>query len=455
MSEEAQRFVDADRPGLRPFLPTTSAFHRGADSPSAYLERCLEAAERWEPRIGAFVCRNVESARTAAAESTARWHLGQPLSPVDGLPVGVKDIIETYDMPTEFGSPLFEGHHGGEDAAAVAALRAAGAVVLGKTVTTEFAAAQPGRTRNPWDPRRTPGGSSSGSAAAVGAGLVPAALGTQVLGSLIRPAGYCGVYGFKPSVGALNRGGAGDSRLTQSVHGVLAASLPECWAVAHAIAVRAGGDPGYTGLTGPSRPGDTLPSRLALLQTPGWADVSDGARTACSAAVRRFRDAGVEIVDRAHDPAVEAVELAIAEARLASGRIVAWESRWPLVEYRRRGAHLLSASIRQRLSEAEAMNSNEYGELLAAREAARDCYQRLAADVDGCLTLSAPAAAPLGLTSTGDSRFAAPSSYLGVPAVSLPVLHDADLPLGLQLMGFRDADSALVSIALAADALWR
>src|SRR4029077_8320698 len=154
--------------------------------------------------------------------SNERWRAGKPLSPIDGMPIGIKDIIETRDMPTEQGSPLFTGYRTERDAASVAALREAGAVIVGKTVTTEFAATEPRGTRNPWDQGRTPGGSSSGSAAAVGAGVVSAALGTQVMGSIVRPASYCGCVGFKPSVGGINRGGSHDE-LSQSCMGVLAA----------------------------------------------------------------------------------------------------------------------------------------------------------------------------------------------------------------------------------------
>ena len=162
----------------------------------------------------------------------------------------IKDIIETADMPTEQGSPLFKGWRSVRDSAGVAALREAGAVVLGKTVTTEFAAVAPGPTRNPWDTSRTPGGSSSGSAAAVAAGIVSAALGTQVIGSIIRPASFCGCFGYKPSIGSINRGGSFDY-LSQSSAGVLAATLPELWIVAREISARVGGDPGFPGLSGP------------------------------------------------------------------------------------------------------------------------------------------------------------------------------------------------------------
>ncbi len=218
-------------PPPMPFFSAAADFAAGHDTPREFLERCLSHVEEFEPAVGAFVCHDIAAARAAADRSAARWRDGRPLSPIDGMPLGIKDIIETADMPTEQGSPLFVGCRTGRDAASVAALREAGAVILGKVVTTEFAATEPRGTRNPWDRERTPGGSSSGSAAAVACGMVPAALGTQVVGSILRPASFCGCVGFKPSVGRINRGGSYDY-FSQSCTGVLAASLEDAWLVA-------------------------------------------------------------------------------------------------------------------------------------------------------------------------------------------------------------------------------
>ncbi len=257
------------KPTARSYVAATPAFRAGTDSPRAFLDRCLQQVEQTEPQIGAFVSLNIPGARAAADRASERWRTSQPLSAIDGMPVGIKDIMETADMPTEQGSPLFAGWRGGRDAAAVAALREAGAVILGKTVTTEFAATEPRGTRNPWDPQRTPGGSSSGSAAAVAAGMLSAALGTQVIGSILRPASYCGCYGFKPSVGAINRGGSFD-HFSQSCTGVLAATLDEAWMVSRTISAHAGGDPGFPGLSGPLAPPEPKwPRALALLETAG------------------------------------------------------------------------------------------------------------------------------------------------------------------------------------------
>ena len=258
---------DALTPRRRPFHSATADFASGVDSPREFLERCIAALDAWEPKIAAFVALDLAAARAAADRSTGRWLAGKPLSPIDGMPIGVKDIIETIDMPTGAGSPLFDGFRSGRDSASVAALREAGAVILGKTVTTEFAWMEPRGARNPWDQTRTPGGSSSGSAAAVAVGAVSVGLASQVLGSILRPASFCGCFGFKPTVGAINRGGSHDA-LSQSTHGPIAASLADAWRVAYEVSRRAGGDPGFPGLYGPP----TLPSPLKPRASRGSGD---------------------------------------------------------------------------------------------------------------------------------------------------------------------------------------
>jgi Asp-tRNA(Asn)/Glu-tRNA(Gln) amidotransferase A subunit family amidase len=441
-------------PAVRPYLAATTRFATGGQTPRAFLEDCLAALAAWEPRIGAFVCTDLPAARAAADQATERWRAGRPLSPIDGMPVGIKDIIETAELPTEQGSPLFPGWRMERDAASVVALREAGAVIVGKTVTTEFASTEPRGTRNPWDARRTPGGSSSGSAAAVAVGILPAALGTQVIGSTIRPASYCGCFGFKPTVGALNRGGSFDG-LSQSCTGVLAASREDAWQVAYEIAARAGGDPGCPGLYGPAAaPAAVKPRRLVVLETAGWAKAASAGRRALEDAIARLRRAGIEVVTRQSEPKADAVEAAIAEARPVSMRINAWEWRWPLNTYSRRDASKLSRAARDRLKDAEAMTLDEYRTLIAERARIRAVYARLKDVADACVTLAAPAAAPVGLETTGDPIFAVPFSLLGVPAVSLPVLRDEGLPLGLQLTGFEHEDAVLFGHAASVLALF-
>jgi Asp-tRNA(Asn)/Glu-tRNA(Gln) amidotransferase A subunit family amidase len=446
-TSEPMNAPNVSQPRMQPFLPATADFASGKDSPREFLERRIADLEAWEPRIGAFVTLNLAAARNAADGSTNRWRAGKPLSPIDGMPIGIKDIIETIDMATENGSPLFAGFRGNRDAASVAALRDAGALIVGKTVTTEFAWMQPRATKNPWDLTRTPGGSSSGSAAAVTVGAISVGIGTQVFGSIVRPSSFCGCFGFKPTVGAINRGGSHDA-LSQSTHGPLAASLPEAWQVAYEISHRAGGDPGFPGLYGPPTcPAPSKPRRLAVLETDGWAVATLAARQAFEEASAKLKSAGVALVTRHDNEKIAAVEDAIQGGRELCANIIAWESRWPLNTYRARDAGKLSQAILDLSARAEALTLDDYRRDIRERDRRRAIYQSLAGEFEACLTLSAPGAAPVGLSSTGDPAFVIPGSMLGVPAISLPVLQDGGLPLGLQLLGFTNADAALFSTA--------
>jgi Asp-tRNA(Asn)/Glu-tRNA(Gln) amidotransferase A subunit family amidase len=437
----------AAQPQTRPYLKAEQAFTASADTPRAFLERCLAVVDQREGDVGAFVVIDSEGARRCADESTARWRAGKPLSPIDGMPVGIKDIIETIDMPTGMGSPLFTGWRSDRDAASVKALREAGAIILGKTVTTEFAATQPGPTHNPWDLSRTPGGSSSGSAAAVGCGMVSAALGTQVIGSIIRPASYCGCIGFKPTVNRLNRGGSHDY-MSQSALGVLGADLADTWQVAREIAARAGGDPGHAGLDGPATlPEPARPIRLALVRTAGWPSASAEAKDALSAGCDRLVASSVEICSGDDDPRLAEFETAISGAQALSRRINAWESRWPLNTYRDRDFAKLSRHMQERLVQSEAMSQDEYQSTLDERNSVRAAHAALADRYDAIVSLSAPDCAPVGLASTGDATFAVPASLLGAPAVSLPLFRLGHLPLGLQIIGFPGCDAALFGLS--------
>jgi Asp-tRNA(Asn)/Glu-tRNA(Gln) amidotransferase A subunit family amidase len=434
-------------PTLRPFFSAAADFATGRDSPLAYLERCLAAVDAYEPQVGAFVHLQRDVALRAAHQAAKRWREGAPLSRIDGMPVGIKDIIETADMPTQNGSPVFEGWHSHRDAASVAALREAGAVILGKTVTTEFAATTPRGTRNPWDVRRTPGGSSSGSAAAVACGMLPVGLGTQVIGSILRPASFCGCYGFKPSVGAINRGGSHDG-LSQSAHGPIAASLEDAWITAYEIAARVGGDPGFPALEGPAEPpAARRPGRLAVLQTPGWVVAGEAAKREFAALLERLHGAGIRTVDAAGHAGLAALERLLERANPVSRQINGWESIWPLQGYALQDASRLSQSLRERIAEARAMRPADYRDLLAERDRARAAWASLAAECDAAVTLSAPGPAPLGLESTGNPAFNVPASYLGVPALTVPVLRAEGLPLGLQLIGRMHADADLFALA--------
>ena len=442
MPSEAQT-----KPTLRPYLAAAQSFASGNDTPRQFLERSLELLESWEPRIGAFVTTDLVGARAAADRSGERWRAAKPLSPIDGMPVGIEDIIETVDMPTQMGSPLFDGWRSQKDSASVRALRDAGAVILGKTVTTEFAASEPRGTRNPWNIAHTPGGSSSGSAAAVAVGIVSAALGTQVIGSTIRPASFCGCFGFKPSVNALNREGSHDYQ-SQSCTGILGAALADVWQIAHEIVARVGGDAGTAGLQGPDKlPPATKPRRLAVLETAGWDGASVGAKQQLNECIARLRSAGIEIRTRANDDRVAALETDLVNATELSHRCNGWETRWFFRSMRDRDAAKLSRNVVQRAQKYEDLTLAEHRADLKERARVRAVHAELAANCDACIALAAPSGAPAGLASTGNPEFAVPGSLLGVPTLSLPLFEVGGMPLGLQLIGYFDRDADAFAIA--------
>lgn len=417
--------------------------------PVAALEECLERVAKRESVIAAFAALAVEPARAAARRSADRRRQGEPLSAIDGMVIGIKDVIETADMPTGQGSPMWEGFESGRDGAAVAALREAGAIILGKCTTAEFAFTEPRHsTRNPHDLTRTPGGSSSGSAAAVAAGFVHAAIGTQVVGSTLRPASYCGCYGFKPTLGALNRSGSYD-HLSQSCLGVFTTNVAEIVAIATAISASVGGDPGSYGFPAPApHPRPVKPERLAVLRPGGWSGLSRGAAMAFEAACRRLVHAGVRLVWAEEDPGLAEFEEQLSDVRERTFALLDWELRWPLKAYRRTAKDKLSEALLARLSGCEAhMTLGDYHALLDWRGQLRAAYDSRAGQFDAFILPAATGAAPQGFGWTGDPAMNIPASTLGAPAISLPLLMDEGLPLGLQLVGWRSEDLRLLNHA--------
>lgn len=430
------------------FVRHREAFVSGGDNPRDYLERCLGQIARIEPQLHAFTHLDAESARRAADESVLRYRAGAPLSALDGMPVGIKDIIETRDMPTQMGSPIYAGFQPRRNAACVVALKQAGAVIVGKTVTTEFATGRAGPTCNPFDPRRTPGGSSSGSAAAVGAGLLPVALGTQTLASIIRPASYCGVFGWKPTHGGLSLDGVQPLSATLDHLGVLAQHIDDAWAVATVIAAASGamGALGALGALGEAVPVPRPPRRLAILQTAGWPEADAESIAAFANALDGLRAKGVEVLD-ASDGRVASLDRLMLEAVEVAWHIFAWESRWPLHAYFDCGEHLVGERMRELLDAASRTNAAEHAQRLAWREGFRSSVLALSREVDGFVSLASAGPAILGLTQTGSRLFASAWTLLGGPSFSLPLLQSAGLPLGLQLMGAQGSDVKMIGIA--------
>ena len=437
----------------RSFGKVRQGFAEGRGTPAEYLEACLERIERHDGELETFVSLSPDRARAAARASTERYAQGRPLSLIDGCPIGVKDIIETEDMPTQMNSPLYTGWSSGRDAACVHALRAAGAVIIGKTHTTEFAVGASPPTRNPHDRRRTPGGSSSGSAAAVGAGLIPAALGTQTAGSILRPASYCGVVGFKPSHGTLSLAGIHPLSATLDHLGTIAASIDDAWETAHAIWRWTGSNRSSCALPSASCPAPELPRRrLAWLRTEGWRTLDADSEAAFGELLDRVRAQDVEVVDADTDTDVARVERALTGAAELNLKLMQFELRYPMSIYYERQPDQLGPRLRSLIEDGAHLDAHDRVELLRARDAMRDVVRDLAHRVDAFVTLASTGPAPRGLDYTGERTFLSPWSVIGAPAFSLPLMQVDNLPLGLQVMGFDGQDEALASVASWLDA---
>jgi Asp-tRNA(Asn)/Glu-tRNA(Gln) amidotransferase A subunit family amidase len=391
----------------------------------AAVERALEVVDEWEPTVHAFVHLDPDRARAEARTLAAR---GGPLA---GLALGVKDIFDTADQPTEYGSPIYAGHRPRADAAAVALLRAAGATALGKTVTTELAVFHPGPTGNPHRVTHTPGGSSSGSAAAVACGMVDVALGTQTAGSVIRPASYCGVLGFKPTFGSVATAGVKP----------VAPSLDTVGWFAREVALLDRVRVALTGRRPALLPRDTAPY-LALVRTARWDDASDDGRVAVEEAARLASAVGATVVDRALP---EPFDLLAADQPVVMACELARSFAWEWHHHRDR----LSRSLQDLIERGLATDPDAHDDVRARAALARAAVDdEVFGDADALLTLSATGEAPEGLTSTGDPRFARLWTLLGLPTVSVPGLTGATgLPVGVQLVGRAGRDASLLATA--------
>jgi len=431
----------------RSFAEARPAFAAGTDTPRAFLERCAAAIEAREPDVKAFVRLDLMGAHKAADEAGARWRAGRPRSAVDGLPVGIKDSFDVRGFPTEANSAMLAGNFPPYDAAHVDAMRRGGAVILGKTVTTELTVAGPGPTWNPWDLRRTPGGSSSGSAAAVAAGMLPVATGSQVRGSVIRPASICGVVALKPTFGALNHQGGFDPSPSLNHLGLLAATLTDLWETAHHIAAVAGGSPGHRALAGgPHLPAARKPVRLARQYTPGWPKTDEESKAAFADFLRRLAGKGVEIVEPAAGADLAAYEDATARTPDFFFDLMLWEQLWPL----RAGLHARPGSLSEivlgYIEKAEKLTVADYHRACDAREALRRLHRGLAGRVDGFITLAHIGPGQIGQPKVGTPWYNDPSSAVGAPTLNLPLLALGGAPLGVQLMGFEGEDEALAAM---------
>lgn len=431
-------------PGFLAFAP---AFRAGDDTPRDLLERCIAVIEARDGELQAFVTLNLDGARAAADAATARYVAGNPRSPVDGLPIGLKDIIETADMATQCGSPIYAGFEGGRDAPVAAALRRGGAVIVGKTASTEFAYGAIMATRNPFDPERTPGTSSSGSAAAVGAGMVPVAIGTQLMSSVMRPAAYCGQVGVKPTYGAIRQAAIHPFSPSGEHVGAHAATLADAWAVLRFLSHEAGPVPGCHGIDGPEAPPPAeKPARLMRMYTPGWELADAEVKAAFEGALDRLSNAGAEIVEPAGVPALAALEDDFARAEWCISEIAAFEMRWPFFEYEAAG-HTHHRRIEKLLERAHTITLADYHAALDFKAAFGKRLRAAGETIDAIAGLTAPEVAPVGLENIGHPVMCAPATCAGAPSLTLPLLAAHDMPLGLQLVGFHGQDARLFAQA--------
>jgi Asp-tRNA(Asn)/Glu-tRNA(Gln) amidotransferase A subunit family amidase len=368
---------------------------------------------------------------------------GRATGPLHGVPVGIKDIFDTGDMPTELGSALWSGRTPVGDAAAVARLRAAGAVIMGKTVTTEYAYYQPGKTRNPHDPERTPGGSSSGSAAAVAAAMVPGAIGSQTNGSVIRPAAFCGVVGFKPTHGLIPRSGALMLSRTLDHVGLFARSVEDVALLAETLAGFDEEDPDTRPVARPpfaavaaSEP--PLPPRFAFVRSPAWKHAEPMTGEAFAELVQALGEQASEVeLGPAFEDAID-WHRTIMEVEMAHNLRRDYE----------KGRDKLSGQLRQLIERGRAHKAVDYTGAVAGIDPLNEALAAVFDEFDAILTPAAPGEAPHGLASTGNPAFCTIWTYLGVPAVTVPLLRsEAGLPLGVQLVGRRGNDARLLLTA--------
>jgi Asp-tRNA(Asn)/Glu-tRNA(Gln) amidotransferase A subunit family amidase len=434
--------MDVSRPERLSASEAARAIAAGALSAEQLVQACLARIREVEPAVQAWAFLDEPHALAQARARDADRAEGRATGPLHGVPVGIKDIIDTTDMPTEDGTVLHAGRRPDRDAAVVAQLRAAGAVILGKTVTTECATYAPGKTRNPHDPTRTPGGSSSGSAAAVAAGMVPLAIGTQSNASIIRPASFCGVYGFKPTHGLISRHGI--LKLSRSLDcvGVFARSLDDIALAAEQLTGFDENDPdtqprARLPLQATLAAEPPLPPRVALVQTLIWARADASTREAFDELAALL---GPQCEEHTLPDSVAQAwdwHRTIMEAEMALNLDAEYE----------KGRDRLSESLRGQVARGREIGALDYQRALSKVPRLIEGFDELFARFDAIVTPATSGTAP-PLASTGDPAFGTLWTLTGMPALSLPLMHGEDgLPLGVQLVGKRHDDARLLRTA--------
>lgn len=420
-----------------------AAIAHGRTTSEALVGAFLDRIGKRDGEIHAWAHLDREHVLEQARRADHLRGLGNGTGPLHGVPIAVKDIIETRDYPTENGSPLYAGNRTRRDAACVAALRSAGAIVLGKTVTTELALMTPAKTRNPRDTERSPGGSSAGSAAAVADQMAPAALGSQTAGSVLRPASYCGVYGYKPTFGLISRRGVLMQSHTLDTLGVFARSIEDLALLTECMAAHDPDDPvsydrSQPRLTAIATSSPPMAPTFAFVRTPAWNDSADPRMQEAFEELRTVLGDGCDEIEI---PGLD--------------KVIEWQRIVQLAEnaayygpLQDNGRQELSDGLNTRLDEGARVPVRDYVAAIASQEKAYAAVEELFETYTAILTPAAPGPAPLiseGIT--GSPVFDGLWTYLGMPAVSAPLLEVDGLPVGVQLVGPRQDDGRLLRAA--------
>jgi Asp-tRNA(Asn)/Glu-tRNA(Gln) amidotransferase A subunit family amidase len=419
-----------------------AALARGDLTAVELAEACLARIREREPEVQAFAHLDPEHSLAQARAADEARRAGRGVGPLNGLPVGIKDIIDTADMPTENGCAAHAGRRPTEDAAAVHALRSSGAIIIGKTVTTELATLTPSRTRNPRNLAHSPGGSSSGSAAAVADRMIPLALGTQTGGSVIRPASYNGIHGFKPTLGLISRRGVTLQSHTLDTVGVYGRSVEDLALIADALSAHDPLDAASYQRSQPrlldmARSEPPVAPLFAFVRTPAW---EEHATPILKAALGELVEA---LGDRVEELEIPSLERAISAQRT----VQAAENAHYYGPLLKAGRSAISDMLRERLEAGLRICARDYLDALAARPLCYAVVEEALANYTAILTPAAPGPAPAGFATTGNPVFNGMWTFLGTPSVTLPLLEADGLPIGVQLVGARQDDGRLLRTA--------
>lgn len=424
-------------------LQAAAAIREGQVTSEELVQACLDRTTALEDTVQAWAYLDPDTAIEQARKCHQIRREGGPLGPLHGVPVGVKDIFDTGDMPTEDGTVLHAGRRPLADCSVVSQLRAAGAIVMGKTATTELAAYHPTKTTNPHDPERTPGGSSSGSAAAVAACMVPGAIGSQTNGSIIRPASYCGVVGFKPTHGTISRHGVlRQSRPLDHV-GVFTRTIEDAALLADQIMAYDERDPdmrprGRASLLATATGDPPVTPKLAFIKTPVWDEGDDDVHGGLQELVEALGEHCGEIGLTGGFNEAVSMHHTLWYADLAKSFAREYEQ----------GADRLSDKLKEMIEEGQRVLAVDYNRALESREGLNAMLGGAFEEYDAILTPAATGEAPVGLAATGSAIFSTIWTLCGTPAITLPVLKGANgMPIGAQLVGARGDDARLLRTA--------